>query len=314
VRVLVTGGAGFIGSHLVRGCLEAGDEVRVLDDFSTGRREKLSSVQGDVTVIEGTVTDPATVRRAGEGCEVIHHLAALPSVPLSVEDPVGTHHVNATGTLHVLQAARELGVRRVVYSSSCAVYGDSERLPASEDDPVSPLSPYALQKRIGELYAERFASLYGLETVALRYFNVYGPSQDADSAYAAVVPRFLTAVSKGEPPRIHGDGRQSRDFVYVGDVVRANLAAAGGPSEVSGECFNIAGGTGITILELLEAIGRALGLEGIEAEHAPPRPGDVRQSVADVGKARERIGWRATTPLEEGLGETARGLAGGLPA
>jgi UDP-glucose 4-epimerase len=314
VRVLVTGGAGFIGSHLVRGCLEAGDEVRVLDDFSTGRREKLSAVKEDVAVIEGTVTDLATVRRAAEGCGVIHHLAALPSVPLSVEDPVGTHHVNATGTLHVLEAARELGVHRVVYSSSCAVYGDSERLPASEDGPVSPLSPYALQKRIGELYAERFAGLYGLETVALRYFNVYGPGQDADSAYAAVIPRFLTAVSKGEPPRIHGDGRQSRDFVYVGDVVRANLAAAGAPSEVSGECFNVAGGTGITILDLLGAVGRALGHEGTEAEHVPPRQGDVRQSVADVGKARERLGWRATTSLEEGLGETARGLAGGLPA
>lgn len=313
MRVLVTGGAGFIGSHLVRACLEAGDEVRVLDDFSTGRRERLSAVSADVDLIEGSVTDPERVREATRECEVVHHLAALPMVPLSLEDPVRTHDVNATGTLHVLEGARATGVRRVVLASSCSVYGDADRLPIVEDTPPAPLSPYALQKYVGELYAATFSGLYGLETVSLRYFNVYGPEQDPASPYAAVIPRFVTALLKGEPPRIFGDGEQTRDFVFVGDVVSANLAAAGAPSAVSGRCFNVATGEPLAISELARVVARILDRPAVPAEHAPARSGEVRHSVADVRRAGEWLGWRPQTPLEQGLAITAAALGGRTP-
>jgi UDP-glucose 4-epimerase len=296
LRVLVTGGAGFIGSHLVRGSL---------DDFSTGSRENLSGVRESVEIVEGSVTEPDTLREVVSACEVVFHLAALPSVELSVEDPARTHLVNAMGTLHVLEAARHTGVRRVVCASSCAIYGNPKQLPVSEDTPPHPLSPYAVQKYVAELYASRFAELYGLEAVSLRYFNVYGPDQDPASPYAAVIPRFLRAVSKGERPVIFGDGCQTRDFVYVRDVVAANLAAASAPAAVSGKVFNVARGHQVTLLELLDAVARSLGRDAVRAEHGPPRPGDVRDSVADVRRAERELDWRAETPLEEGLAQTA---------
>jgi UDP-glucose 4-epimerase len=309
VRVLVTGGAGFIGSNLVRGCLEGGYEVRILDDFSTGRRENLTGVREDVQLIEGSVTDLETIREASKSCEVVFHLAALPSVALSVENPTRTHAVNVTGTVHVLEAAREVGARRVVFASSCAIYGETERLPISEETPPQPLSPYALHKYVSELYIRSYIELYGLDAVILRYFNVYGPNQDPASNYAAVIPRFLRAVAKGEPPRVYGDGAQSRDFVYVRDVVEACLAAARAPRHVSGEQFNVGRGVPVTILELLDTVVRVLGREGVYPKHEPARPGDLRQSVADVRRAGERLGWHARTPLEPGLAETARAFA-----
>lgn len=314
MRVLVTGGAGFIGSHLVRACLEAGARVRVLDDFSTGRRDRLSGVAGEVEILEGSVADPEAVARATRGCEVVHHLAALPSVQLSVEDPVRTHVANATGTLAVLDAARKLGVRRVVYASSCSVYGNPARTPIAEDSSPAPLSPYALQKYVGELYAERFLGLYGLEVVTLRYFNVYGPGQDADSAYAAVVPRFVTALLKGEPPQIFGDGKQSRDFVYVKDVVAANLAAARAPSSVAGARLNVGTGAACSVSELLSTVARVLDRDGVRPEHRPARPGEARHAVADVTRAASVLAWKARTSLEAGIAATARALREGDPA
>jgi UDP-glucose 4-epimerase len=306
LRALVTGGAGFIGSHLVRGCLERGYEVRVVDDFSTGRRENLAGLEGDVEVVEGSVTDLETLRRLSMGCATLFHLAALPSVPLSVEDPVRTHVVNATGTLHALEAARQSGLPRVVYASSCAIYGKAEQMPISEEMPARPASPYALQKYLGELYAERFVELYGLEVVSLRYFNVYGPRQSSVGGYAAVIPQFLEALAKGEPPNVHGDGGQSRDFVYVRDVVEATLSAAGAPANVSGRVFNVGCGKQVSILDLLDAVARAVGREEVRPEFAPSRPGDLRHSVADVRSSADFLGWRARTPLDAGLADTAR--------
>jgi nucleoside-diphosphate-sugar epimerase len=310
VRVLVTGGAGFIGSNLVRACLEDGESVRVLDDFSTGRRENLSAIREDVEIVEGSVVDLAAVREAVRGCDVVFHLAALPSVPLSVEDPVRTHAVNATGTLHVLEAAREIGVDRVVYASSCSVYGDRPKPPISESAPAQPVSPYALQKRVGELYLQRFHELYAVPGVGLRFFNVYGPDQDPRSPYAAVIPRFVSAVAKGETPVVFGDGAQVRDFVFVRDVAAACRTAAAAPEQASGQLFNVASGEGVSMLDLLERVCRTLGREDVHADHGPPRAGDVRESVGDVRLTAERLGWRAMTPLDRGLSEVSDALVG----
>jgi UDP-glucose 4-epimerase len=310
LRVLITGGAGFIGSNLARGCLEAGAEVRVLDNFATGRHENLDEIRRDVEVIEGSIVEPDAVGRASRDCEVIYHQAALPSVPRSVEEPLQTHAVNATGTLNVLQAARERGVRRVVYAASSSAYGDTEVLPKVETMAPNPLSPYALQKYMGEVYCRQFTRLYGLETVALRYFNVFGPRQDPNSAYAAVIPNFITAISKGEPPEVHGDGLQSRDFTFVRDVVAANLAAAAGPAESAGEVFNIACGHRATLLELIDMIAEVLGVAAVEPRFGPPRPGDVRHSQADIGKAEQLLGWRSRHAMVDGLRETVSHLLG----
>ena len=311
MRILVTGGAGFIGSNLVRALLEAGDSVRVLDDLATGRRENLSEVLADIEFIEGSVVDFERVRRAVEGCEVVYHEAALGSVPRSVEDPLGTHRVNATGTLQVLEASRGAGVRRVVYAASSSAYGDTEVLPKVEDMQPNPLSPYALQKFIGERYCALFTNLYGLETVSLRYFNVFGPRQDPRSAYAAVVPLFVSAAAKGEHPRIFGDGRQSRDFTFVSDVVAATRAAAAGPPESSGGVFNVAQGGRATLLELWAEVCAAVGRERLEPIFEPPRAGDVRHSQADISRAAEILGWRPRVTLREGLAETVRYHVGG---
>jgi nucleoside-diphosphate-sugar epimerase len=310
MRVLITGGAGFIGSNLVRGSLEAGDTVRVFDDFSTGVRGNLAELEPHVEVVEGSVTDPEAVRRAAAGCEVVYHQAALGSVPRSVEEPLVTHAINATGTLNVLDGARHAGVRRLVYAASSSAYGDTETLPKVESMPPRPLSPYALQKQASEAYCRLYTTLYGLETVALRYFNVYGPRQTAHSSYAAVIPRFISALASGERPRVYGDGGQTRDFTFVSDAVAANLAAATAPAEAAGEVYNVADGKRVSLLELLDEIASALEARGalavspVEPEFLPSRVGDVRHSLADVSKAERLLGWKPRVSLAEGIAAT----------
>jgi UDP-glucose 4-epimerase len=296
---LVTGGAGFIGSHLVEALVERGRAVRVLDDFSTGSPANLEAVRDRVEVIDGDITDLETVRAAMAGVEVVFHQAALASVPRSVANPLATHRACADGTLHVLLAARDAGVRRVVYAASSSAYGNAARLPKTETDPTGPLSPYAAAKLAGENYCAAFSEVYGLETVRLRYFNVFGPRQSPDSPYAAVIPRFLEALTAGRAPVLHGDGRQSRDFTFVADVVQANLLAAAAPG-VSGRVYNIACGRRTTLLELVEHLNRLLGT-AIAPTHTPPRPGDVRHSQADIERARTDLGYRPTTDVATGL-------------
>jgi UDP-glucose 4-epimerase len=310
LRVLVTGGAGFIGSNLVRACLAAGEEVRVLDDLSTGHEENLAEIRDRIDFRRGSVVDFDAVESAVAGCEVVYHQAALPSVPRSIEEPLEAHAANATGTLHVLEAARRTGVRRVVYAASSSAYGDSDELPKVESMPPRPLSPYALQKLVGEIYCRQYSELFGLETVSLRYFNIFGPRQDPHSAYAAVIPRFAGAILRGDRPVIFGDGLQSRDFTFVADAVAANRAAAAGPPESSGEVFNVACGGRVTLLELLERICKALDRPPVEPVFEPPRPGDVRHSQADVSKAARLLGWRPQHSLDDGLRQTVQHLAG----
>ncbi len=296
---LVTGGAGFIGSHLAEALLARGHRVRVLDNFSTGRRDNVAAWRGRVEVIEADLADRDAVRAAVRGAELVFHQAALASVPRSVADPLATHQACATGTLHVLLAAREAGVRRVVYAASSSAYGNSARLPKRETDPTLPLSPYAVAKLAGEQYCAAFTQVHGLETVRLRYFNVFGPRQPPDSPYAAVIPRFIRALLAGEPPVIHGDGGQSRDFTYVEDVVRANLLAAEAPG-VGGKVYNIAAGRRTTLLELVARINTLLGT-GVAPVHDDPRPGDVRHSQADISAARNDLGYAPRFDVEEGL-------------
>jgi UDP-glucose 4-epimerase len=296
---LVTGGAGFVGSHLVEALVEAGHLVRVLDNFSTGSTANLVDVQDRAEVIEGDVTDAEAVRQATRGAEVVFHQAALASVPRSVANPLATHAACATGTLNVLQAAREAGVRRVVYAASSSAYGGLTKLPKSEDDPTLPLSPYAAAKLAGEHYCAAFSQVYGLETVRLRYFNVFGPRQTPDSPYAAVIPLFLKAMLEGRSPHVHGDGQQSRDFTYVADVVQANLLAAEVPG-VSGRVYNIACGRRTSLLELIGLINRLLHTD-ILPSYRDPRPGDVRHSQADIARAQTELGYRPRTDIEQGL-------------
>lgn len=296
---LVTGGAGFIGSHLVEALLARGQRVRVLDNFSTGSPANLAAVRDDVEIIDGDITDPETVRSAMRDVSVVYHQAALASVPRSVADPVATHRACADGTLNVLLAARDEGVRRVVYAASSSAYGNSERLPKRESDPTNPLSPYAVAKLTGEHYCAAFSNVYGLETVRLRYFNVFGPRQPPDSPYAAVIPRFIRALLAGDSPRIHGDGRQSRDFTYIDNVVQANLLAATAPG-VGGRVYNVACGGRISLLELVARLNGLLGTD-IVPIHEAPRPGDVKHSEADISRARAELGYRPIIDIEEGL-------------
>jgi UDP-glucose 4-epimerase len=297
---LVTGGAGFIGSHLVEALVGRGHLVRVLDDFSTGCRANLERVRERVQLLYGDVGDLDTVRGAVRGAEVVFHQAALASVPRSVADPLATHRACVDGTLNVLLAARDAGVRRVVYAASSSAYGNSARLPKSEADPAAPLSPYAVAKLAGEQYCAAFTEVYGLETVRLRYFNVFGPRQTPDSPYAAVIPLFLRALTEGRRPLLHGDGQQSRDFTFVDDVVQANLLAAEAPG-VSGRVYNVACGRRTTLMELVGHLNALLGT-AIDPDHGPPRAGDVRHSQADISRACAELGYRPTTDIVRGLG------------
>jgi nucleoside-diphosphate-sugar epimerase len=299
---LVTGGAGFIGGHLVDRLVQDGWRVRVLDDFSSGSEANLAASRPDVELLRGDVCDTALVARAVAGANVVFHQAAIPSVPRSVADPELTNRVNVDGTLALLQAARCAGVRRFVFAASCAAYGNDPALPKREDMTPAPESPYALQKLAAEGYCTLFAKLYGFETVALRYFNVYGPRQNPQSEYAAVLPRFITACLAGRAPTIYGDGEQTRDFVFVGDVVEANLLAAESPKAM-GAVVNVAGGRRISLNELLGAIQQVAGTQ-LTPQHGAARSGDVRHSLASLAQAEALLGFRPRTPLLDGLAVT----------
>ena len=307
MRYLVTGGAGFIGSNLVEHLLGDGHEVVVLDNFSTGRRENLAPFLERITLVEGTITDPRTCARAVEGCDYVLHQAALPSVPRSVVDPVASHEACATGTLNVLVAAREAKVRRVVYAASSSAYGNTPELPKHEGMPSRPLSPYAAAKLAGEHYMRAFHASYGLETVSLRYFNIFGPRQDPASQYAAVVPKFITCALRGERPVIYGDGEQTRDFTYIANAVQANLLACQAPAEACGQVFNVGCGERITVNQLWERIAQATGTN-IEPEYVPTRTGDVRDSLASLALSEKFLGYRPQVNVEEGVRRTMESL------
>ncbi len=303
MKLLVTGGAGFIGSNLVEALLGRGETVRVLDNFSMGRRENLNF--GDkVEVIEGDIRDAATCARACRDVNIVFHLAALGSVPRSVEDPMTTHEVNITGTLNMLLAAREAPtVRRLIFASSSSVYGDPPGVgekPKREEIPLMPLSPYAASKVAGEHYCSIFHKVYGLETIILRYFNVFGPRQNADSPYASVIPRFIRFLCEDRSPIIYGDGLQSRDFCHVENVVQANLLCAQAGEGVVGACINVAGGQSFSVNELLSHLCKIMG-KSAKPVHEAPRPGDVRHSLADIGLARRLLGYEPAVGFEEGL-------------
>jgi len=299
---LVTGGAGFIGSHIAAELARRGRRVRVLDNLSTGKLEHMASFRDRVEFMRGDIRDPASCRRAVKGAYYVIHQAALRSVPKSVDDPAESHEANATGTLRMLMAAREAGVKRFVYASSSSVYGDAVRFPQREDHTPRPVSPYAAQKLAGEHYAMLFAKTYGLATVSLRYFNVFGPRQDPESLYSAVIPKFMEAACLGAPLEVHWDGRQSRDFTHVADVVQANLLAAATRAGV-GETFNIANGRSCSLLDIIRIIERVSGRR-LERRHQPKRQGDVRKTWADISRARRELGYRPRVSLEAGLRDT----------
>jgi UDP-N-acetylglucosamine/UDP-N-acetyl-alpha-D-glucosaminouronate 4-epimerase len=302
MRALVTGGGGFIGSHIVARLLREGHEVRVLDNFATGRRENLADVDGDVEIVEGDIQSYERAHTAVRGCEVVFHQAALPSVPRSVQDPLTSNASNVIGTLNVLLAARDSDVRRVVFASSSSIYGANRELPKREDQAALPISPYAVAKQAGESYCRAFSEVYGLATVSLRYFNVFGPRQDPRSEYAAVVPKFITALLAGHAPTVHGDGEQTRDFTYVDNVVQANLLAADADG-VAGRVYNVATGRRVSLNELVQRLRELIGSD-LEADHGPARPGDVRDSLADVTRAEQELGYRPEVEFEEGLQRT----------
>jgi nucleoside-diphosphate-sugar epimerase len=300
---LVTGGAGFVGSSIAEALLAAGDSVRILDDFSSGRRENAQSLPGRYELIEGTIVDPETVTRAMRGVEVVFHEAAIPSVLRSVEEPQASMLAGVQGTTVVLDAARRAGVRRVVFAASSSAYGETPTLPKVETMLPQPLSPYAVSKLTCEQLMRVFASLYGMETVSLRYFNIFGPRQDPKSEYAAVVPKFVTAALRNERPVVFGDGEQTRDFCFIENAVRANLLAATSSRKLGGQVVNIACGERISLNKLLEYL-RGLTGAALEADHRPGRPGDVRDSLADVSAARELLGYEPSVDVREGLKRT----------
>ncbi len=299
---LVTGGAGFIGSHLVEGLLARGYRVRVLDNFATGRRENLKDVLAQIELVEGSVTNLTTARSVMRGVEIVFHQAALPSVPRSVKNPLESNAVNITGTLNVLLAARDAGVRRVVYAASSSAYGDQPTLPKVETMPPDPLSPYAIAKLAGEMYARAFTNLYGLSTVSLRYFNVFGPRQDPTTQYAGVLAKFCTCAITGQPYPVYGDGEQSRDFTYVTNVVEANILAANAQLE-GAPVINIACGERTTLNQIIRILNELTG-QNLPAHYGPERAGDVRHSQADITRARTLLGYHPTIDLREGLRRT----------
>jgi UDP-glucose 4-epimerase len=308
VKALVTGGGGFIGSNVVRALLARGDDVRVLDNFSTGSRANLAGLESDVQLVEGDLRSYERVHAAVRGAEVVFHQGALPSVPRSVQDPLTTTAVNVEGTLNVLLAARDEGVRRIVNASSSSVYGNTGSLPRVETQAPDPISPYAVAKLAAERFCTSFTRVYGMEIVSLRYFNVFGPRQDPTSQYAAVVPRFIRAIADGEPVTIYGDGEQSRDFTFVDNVVGANLLAADAPS-VGGEILNIATGGSFTVNALADAIGALLDTS-VEKSYEPAREADVLASWADVGEAQRLLGYEPRVDFQDGLRRTADYLLG----
>ncbi|RJQ52685.1 MAG: SDR family oxidoreductase [Actinobacteria bacterium] len=298
-RYLVTGGAGFIGSNIVEELLRRGDSVRVLDNFSTGFRSNLNGMLQDIDLIEGDLRSYERVHNAVRGVEVVLHQGALPSVPRSIQDPLTTNAVNITGTLNVLLASRDEDVRRVVYASSSSVYGESVTLPKLEDMPLAPLAPYAVAKLGGEAYCQAFSRVYPLETVCLRYFNVFGPRQDPGSQYSAVIPKFVTRMLEGKAPVIYGDGEQSRDFTYVENVVSANILAAS-VDGVSGESFNVGCGTAVSLNETVDILNDILATS-ITPVYAPPREGEIRDSLADIRKADTLLGYEVKCDFHSGM-------------
>ena len=300
---LITGGAGFIGSHIASSLINSGARVRILDDLSTGHRENLDEIGGDVDFIEGSVADEALLNKALDGVELVFHEAAIPSVPRSVEAPRQTHIASVDGTFSLLVAARDQKVRRVVYAASSSAYGDQPTLPKSEQMLPDPLSPYAVAKLVGEYYCQVFTRVYGLETVSLRYFNVFGPRQDPGSQYSGVVSRFISALLSDERPVIYGDGEQSRDFTYIENVVYANLSAAEAP-DAAGKVINVANGERITLNQLLAELKELTGKQDVTVEYLEPRVGDVRHSLADITMARELLGYESRVDLREGLKRT----------
>lgn len=303
VSVLVTGGAGFIGSHLVDALVEQGAKVRVFDNMSSGRRENLAHREAEIEILEEDLRDLAACQRACDGVSYVFHQAALGSVPRSLQDPATSLAVNVGGTANVFSAARDAGVRRVVYASSSSVYGDSEILPKREGNEGAPLSPYALSKWMNEELAATFTRCFGMELLGLRYFNIYGPRQSPEGPYAAVVPLFFQACARGERPVIHGDGEQSRDFTFVADAVRANLLAMGASGAACGTAYNIGAGGRTTVNELARLIASVTGAD-VVPEHRSPRAGDVKHSNADVSKAMAALGYAPTVTLAEGIART----------
>ncbi len=301
MRALVTGGAGFIGSHIVEELLRGGASVRVLDNFSSGKRANLASFKGDLEIQSGDLRDGAAVKAAMRAVDLVFHLAAFISVPQSMLEPENCFAINVAGTVTLLEAARQAGVRKVVLSSSTAVYGNTDKFPTGEEAPLKPLSPYALSKQVNELYARLYTQTFNLPVIALRYFNVYGPRQQPDSAYAAAIPIFAHRLVHGEPITIFGDGKQSRDFIFVKDVVRANLLAS--ESNAAGEAFNICTGHETTLLDLLEGLSEVSPLQPTVRFEAP-RPGDIYRSLGNPEKAAAALGFRAGTSLANGLAQT----------
>lgn len=309
MKYLITGGAGFIGSHLVEHLVGQGDEVRVLDNLSTGKSENLAPFLSQINFVKGDIRDLDTCKNACEGMHFVLHHAALGSVPRSVDDPATTNEVNITGTLNLLLAAKEAKVKRFVFASSSSVYGDTPVLPKVETMNPSPLSPYALSKYTGETYTSLFFKLYGLETVSLRYFNVFGPRQDPNSQYAAVIPRFISSLVQMKQPTIYGDGEQSRDFTYIADVVRANLLACQAKRDACGDTYNIACCRKTTVNDLFFSIRHLMaqkkdGVQSIDPIYDSPRPGDVRESLADYEKARARLNYKPQVEMKDGLAKT----------
>lgn len=307
MNCLVTGGAGFIGSHIVRALVNRGDRVRVIDDFSSGKRDNLTEVMSDIELVESDIRDANVTMNAAQGVEAVFHLAAVPSVPRSIKEPRLTHQVNVDGAFNVLLAARDAGVSRFIFSSSSSIYGDTETLPKIEDMTPKPKSPYALQKLIGEQYCRIFSETYGMSTICLRYFNIFGPRQDPESEYAAVIPKFITSMINDRPPTIYGDGTQTRDFTYVSNAVSANLLAADKDS-FNGEIVNISTGIQLDLNSLAKKVGEIVNRE-YDPIYEESRPGDVKHSLGAIKKAKSLLGYRVITPLDQGLVATYESFA-----